>query len=402
MAELEFAQLLELYRHIAFDQQGDEGVLSIATPDMLATLRWLESDDAAAADGGLAAVGDSAALDVGQTVRVRVSAPKVRLGILARDFDQLLAAPQARMQEPKAFFVVDGALEKDMPAPRARLLAYRAALAIVGLLAKAAAYVDEPRAKLVIGKLVVPVQYDAAALDRLSLDAARQLQRLFSDSTHEDQKCEILSEAVVRTCRVQPEQDRFIFLLDNMQAVADAACDNYQLFASNFSYDKIRSEIENARIEYVTRIHKTVVDIQGQLLGIPVATVIVASQLKVARACSLELWGDVAIAGGAWIFFVLLAIAIFNQWLTLGTIKQEIERQQAKLADVYAAISGQFADVFKSLGWRIYWHRCGLVIVALIGAAGAAFASVAVSKMVQVDVSDCLFGRVPVVDQNKL
>jgi hypothetical protein len=400
MAGVDFARLLEIYRHTRFDADGREGVLSIANDAILATLNTLESDDEAAADGGIGVLVEPATLAVGLDVRVRISAPRLALGILALDFDQLLNAPGARLAEPAAYFVVEGGLSAGMAQPPARLLAYRAAVETVALLAEAASYLDPLRQELIFihdGKFTVPVRYDAAMLDRLPLDAVKRLRDQFGDETHKDQKLEILAEAVVRTCQVQPPDRRFAYLLDNLGVLADAVRDGYRLFASNFSYAKIRSELEAAKLDYVTKIHKTVVDIQGQLLGIPVATVIVASQLKVATACSIELWADVAIVGGAWIFLALLLVAIANQWFTLGAIKAEIDRQKGKLIRDYAAISTQFTDIFASLGRRIAWHRWGLGIVAAIAIGGAVFASIAFVHVVRVNAMDCLTGKTPLV-----
>lgn len=58
--------------------------------------------------------------------------------------------------------------------------------------------------------------------------------------------------------------------------ISERVASGYRLFASSFTYSKIRREVESAQAEFLARIHKTFVDIQGQLLGIPVATVVVA------------------------------------------------------------------------------------------------------------------------------
>ena len=57
--------------------------------------------------------------------------------------------------------------------------------------------------------------------------------------------------------------------------------------------------MEDARLDYLNKIHKTFIDVQGQLLGLPVATVVGSSQYKVTKSCGLELWADVAVLGGA-------------------------------------------------------------------------------------------------------
>jgi len=400
MPRLSFDQLLDIYRHTEFNPDGRGGRLSIASDDILNTLRLLDTDDDAASDGAITLGSDPATLAVGQDVQVAIAAPRLALGIFVHDFDGLLNSPEARIREPRDYFIVEGQFHKGGTPVPPRFAAYRQVLALIALFSEAASYLDQLRQELVFvrnGKFVVPVRYDSALLERVSLQNIARLLNQFSDETHRDQKLEILAESIVQACAAQPVNQRFAFLLENLSALADGVRDGYRLFASSFSYAKIRSELENARIDFVSKINKTVVDIQGQLLGIPVATVIVASELKVASACGLELWTDVAVVAGAWIFLVLLLIAIVNQWLTLDTIAWEIDRQKGQLAKDYADVSVRFMDVFAALTGRIIWYRVGAGVIALIAVAGACFATVAFERVVRVDASACISGKVPMV-----
>ena len=97
MPRLRFEDLLELYRHTVFDPTGDEGILTIASPHALASLQLIETDEAAGDDANLAVLVDGANLSVGQTVRVRVGAPRIGLGLLVRSVNDLLKTPEARV-----------------------------------------------------------------------------------------------------------------------------------------------------------------------------------------------------------------------------------------------------------------------------------------------------------------
>ncbi|HGY8153981.1 TPA: hypothetical protein ACNTEA_005073, partial [Escherichia coli] len=57
----------------------------------------------------------------------------------------------------------------------------------------------------------------------------------------------------------------------------------YKVFVSGFSYEKILDQLRVAKIEEMGKIHKVFSDIQNQILGIPVATIIVATQMKQAN-----------------------------------------------------------------------------------------------------------------------
>jgi len=384
MPRLRYEDLLELYRHTAFDPSGDEGILTIASPQALAILQLIETEEAAGEDANLAVLVDEANLSVGQTVRVRVGAPRISLGLLVRSVNDLLKAPEARVAEPAAYFVINGGIDPwKTPAP-ALIETYRQVLAVVDLLSMAAAYLDKTRQELVFvhdGKVPVPVRYDQAVLERVSATAIKGLLENFRDDVHQDQKLAILEDAVVQMIEGQSMSKRFIYLLDNLDALNESVRKGYRLFASSFSYKKIRGEIEAAKVDYVGKIHKTLVDIQVQLLSIPVATIIVASQLKVSPGCGVEFWTNIAVVAGAWVFLCLLLIAITNQWVTLSAIHQDVKAQQQRLERDYAPISPEFLVVFQGLLGRIRWHRVALGGIGLIAVLGALFATYAYRKL---------------------
>lgn len=129
----------------------------------------------------------------------------------------------------------------------------------------------------------------------------------------------------------QPKELRFATLLNNI-----AEFHRSLLMATNcslppFSFEKVRDQAESIKLEYLNKIHKTFSDIQGQLLGIPVSTIVVATQFKdvtllTESARTGQMWLNVAILVGAFIFCLLLTCAVFNQKHTLHALCQEIDR----------------------------------------------------------------------------
>ncbi|GGL43735.1 hypothetical protein [Caulobacter rhizosphaerae] len=401
MPRLKFDQLLSVYRATQFSPDGRSGNLTILDDGVLATLRLLDTDEDALQDSGIGmGATDPATLSIGDVIQVDFTSPRIGLGSLVKDFDTLVKSSSGYIEEPSAYFVVDGAYYPGGGNPPDWLVKYRKTLKLISLLSQAASYLDRTKQAFVFVrkiKTVIPIRYNAAMLGRVSAVDADRFLGLFADEAHKDQKLEILSEAIVRLCEAQPVDDRFRTLLENLGTLADAVRDGYKLFASSFSYSKIKGELEAAKIEYVTKIHKTIVDVQAQLLGIPVASVIVASQLKTAQSCGPDLWTDVAVISGAWIFLILLVVALVNQLLTLNTICAEINRQRSKLVKDYADLGQTFTRVFDGLIYRICWHRAALAIVGTIAILGACFATVAFDRVVSVEVGSCLTGKVPMV-----
>lgn len=396
MPKLSFGNLIPVYRATKFDGPGRDGHVVVDDAAMAELLLRIDGDPEEGVETGLVLRSERNEVVPGADVLVRIDAPRVGLGLFARTTDDLLKGPRVCIAEPRAYYVKDVDFARaDAPVPDL-IARYRTMLKLVSLFGEAASYFDETRAELVFvkdGKFVVPLTYGVPELALMAIDNADALLGLFERDKHREQKLEILSGALMDMAHAQPQRLRFSYLVANLDAVLKALQDGYRLFASSFSYAKIRSQLEDARIDFATKIHKTIVDIQAQLLGLPVASVIVASQLKVAKACSLELWTDVAVLAGAWIFVGLLMFGVINQWLTLSVLSTEISRQQAKLKSDYAAISEQFDDVFKSLGWRVCWNYIVLVIIAVVAVIGALFATFAFDNVVQTDIGACLTGR---------
>jgi hypothetical protein len=273
------------------------------------------------------------------------------------------------------------------------LASYRVLVLFVQLLAEAATFMDREEQKLFFfkdGKVEVPVRYNAITLQSLETEIVERLINQFSDVLHRSQKLSILSDAIATLVRSQSEATRFDHLIRNIDHLASSLNDGYRLFVSSFSYDKIRTDVENENLDFLTRIHKTFVDIQGQLLGIPIATIVVASQMKSAATCGVEVWTNFSVLAGAWIFAVFLCASIANQFFTLNAIGGEVQRQKSRLESDFAAISAKFVDTFASLTGRIAWYRLVFVVIGAFGIGGAIFATLAYRSLTAVKIAGCI------------
>lgn len=270
--------------------------------------------------------------------------------------------------------------------------AYRSTLRLVALMQKAATYLDAVQQELVFfrdGRIHIPVDYgvnDLASLKRTDVDG---LVALFNDPVHLHQKLAILSEAVIDIVAGLPADQRFRQLMREAKDIADRVAAGYRLFASSFTYSKIRREVESAQADFLARMHKTFVDLQGQILGIPIATIVIASQLKAAKACGVEVWTNVAVVAGAWLFVLFLIASIVNQWMTLNAISFEFGRQQERLMNDFAEVSTDFNTAFDRLKGRADWHRGVFCVIGGVAILGACFATWVARKLILVDVASC-------------
>jgi len=394
MSDVGFADLVEVYRHTSFDGAGG-GVLTIADENVAKTIRTIEADEDLYDLTQISLVNpvDPA---VGTSVSINVAAPSHRLGVLAQDLDRLFLAPGAAFAEPAAYYVIDPGFARGDESPPGDLVRYRVLLGVIGVLRDAATYVGELQRELVFisdEKVEVPIVFTTADLPESLIQQAERLRRIFDDALHADEKTGLLAAAVIEIAGGHRRNARFTHLVTNLDRVCDEVERGYRLFVSSFSYSKIRKEIETARLDYIGKIHKTIVDIQGQLLGIPVATIVVASQLKRSKDCGVEFWTNSAVLLGAWIFVGLLWLAVRNQWHTLATLDREIVSQRERLANEYAAVRADFIDIFDDLKKRIGWHRKALVAVSAVALAGAALATLAFLMLTDKGSAICLMSH---------
>lgn len=314
-------------------------------------------------------------LAVGQSIEVSIS-PRLGFGLLKHDIGSLLAdTRKTRIKEPSFFLMADGISNADVVDDEHLVSRYRAVLQFIQLLKRAAAFLDSDELSLVFikdGKFELPIEYDADDLERLPLPVIRDLLKVLPEGTHEKQCASILAEAVISLTEHLASHQRFKHLLTNASELKKQFEQGYQLFAAGFSYEKVRDQVEAARVDYSGKIHKVFADIQNQLLGIPVATIIVATQMKDVKAVGYEFWVNTAVLVGCWVFSILMIFLLHNQSHTLGVLRDEIDRQKRQLTKEYSAVADSFTDTFRYLAKRaltqrvILWTIDGFVVLGLV------------------------------------
>ncbi|MCZ4292258.1 hypothetical protein [Hoeflea alexandrii] len=390
-----WADLLEIYWNCVWVDDHIAN-LTIVSAGIARTLELVETSDRAYHEADIALQDDNAQLTVGSDVEVRIGSPHRSLGLLLKDWDALLASSFSRMREPSAFFIRSDKTHNATLPPTETLLQYRSTMKLVKLLSESALFADQQQAKLVYfadARIEVPVKFTAK--DLRSIDSAQVdlLAKALEGEVHAEQRLGILADAVVELVSGQIAVSRFHYLMQNVDELVRRVNDGYRLFASSFSYSKIRSELEKTQSEYVARIHKTFSDIQGQLLVLPVASVVVATQLKAPSVCGPELLANVAVVCGACLFAALLIASCINQWMTLNAISSEIKGQRTRLNAEFSEIKDLFTGSFDALDGRIRWHRWVMALIAGLCVVGAGFTVRAYFVLTNVDAWSCLVGH---------
>lgn len=326
------------------------GEIVLDTPEVLADFVSCTDD---AENTGLSTDGTPA---LGRTISARLDTPRPTFGLVRPDLAALLQFPQAHVIEPANYYLWrDRYFSADAAVPDSNIDQYRRVLVLVEFLKGSAAFLDDRAEVLVFireGRFDVPVKYTPSQVAQTEFVALEQLTTAVIDEVHKSQRQSILAESIYEVLSKHPVTDRFAHLLKALAEVQDRFERGYRMFATGFSYEKLRDQVEAARIEYTSKMHKVFSDIQNQLLGIPVATVIVATQMKASEKLSSDFWVSVAVLLGSFVFALLVHLLLRNQRHTLEVIGLEINRQKKEMEGQPQALAVNFLPTFQLLDDR--------------------------------------------------
>lgn len=331
-----FDQLVAIVRRLSNRRAAGPGLVGDLLVDTDATLEDLRACEEAFEETDLSVESTTGtAVTVGETVQIRIGTPRPAFGLVRKNLDELLKFPSALLREPPQYVLWETAFSRaDAVEEGDAVDRYRKVLSLIQVLRGAAAFLDEQQATLVFiqgGKFEVSVGYTVADLEAMDLAALDKLRAAIPEGTHKAQCQSILSEAIHEALSKHAPAERFRHLLRDLGEIFERFDRGYRLFAAGFSYEKLRDQVEAARIEYTGKMHKVFSDIQNQLLGIPVATVIVATQMKPHGHVSSEFWISVAVLLGSFVFALLVHLLLRNQRHTLEVVGLEIRRQHKEL-----------------------------------------------------------------------
>lgn len=386
--KFQLPELVSLYRQMTLPTWRDNhlcGELTVRDEATAVMLKELLAEESAGDYPCNVEIGDPDNVAVGQVFSLGFGAVRTAVGLVVPDVSTLLRNTELAAGTSDFVWYVTSLDIASWESSLDLCIRMQVVKRLVTALEAAAAIFDHRKTTLVFlreGRFDVPVRYTEADLMRMDISAA---ERLISDlelkDGHTAQRHEIGATAVCEMLAGVLPTERFSSLLQKLGELHRRFIDGYKLFASSFSYDKVRDQAEMLRIEYTGKIHKTLSDIQGQLLGIPISTIVVATQFKTVAADPGQLWVNAAVLAGAFIFCVLLLFSLMNQYQTLNVIAQEVTRHEESLKKDNADIATRLEDVFGSLHSRIALHVGALITVGVLAVFGLTIAITVFGKL---------------------
>ncbi|MBS1209576.1 MAG: hypothetical protein H6R19_1974 [Proteobacteria bacterium] len=282
---------------------------------------------------------------------------------------RFLTAPARRINAPARFYIhdldlqVNSADQSNLPP---LLLQYFQATRLFSLLRSVADHVggiadDKSCIFLYPGeKVEVTAEYQIDDLMELKeLDSFED--DFFRSEAHQQQKKTIIKSALIELYTGQHKTSlaqvikRFEDLVEKVRA-------GYQLYVAEFSFQKVKAEVEREKLDAMLKLNKVFSDIQNQLLAIPAALVLVGGQMQ-SGGWSLK---NMMVWAGALVFAVLMDLLIRNQGNTLKAVDEEIRQQKTQIASKYQAVASRFQDIYDEIDRRYNHQRWLIRVVDLL------------------------------------
>lgn len=332
MTQIKREQLIELFKKAQFtDSNYSQGQITVDSPALVQNLQLAFEE----ADTGWHQV-SLEPIRINQTYRFQYEGTiSSTFGHVFKKVDGFLQNQYFRGKSEKKYYIIELNFDKNDSVKHVVIQQYEKLLLLINVMKEAAVFVDSFNSKMLFlndkEQLELEPIYNKSDLECLQQDRIDQIIRFINDNTHKKQKLAILSKAIIAECGSESFDRRFAILLSNLDSLYKSLDHDYAVFASSFSYEKVQNEIENAKLEEQVKIHKVISDIQNQILGIPVATVIVATQFKTQKMVEqdfiYQFWVNTGIVAGVIIFAIFLAYLIENQKESLDAIELEINRK---------------------------------------------------------------------------
>ncbi|WP_122410831.1 hypothetical protein [Pseudomonas viridiflava] len=369
---IKFSDLVPIYRAVESTAGGKHSIR--VTNELLRDSLVQAVDEQNADESGITVLqGDYNHISVGDAFVLDISQPRVGLGILAPNFATYVTATTgARVKERDNYYLLaERFCSTDQPA-LVVVNRYRQVLRLVRLLVDSAHYLDTQKEELIFykdGRFLVPVIYGEEEVNFLNISAFERLENFVLDHYHHEQKVQMLGDNLIEMLALTPEKERFSYLVKNLSELHQRMQASYNIFASDYTYDKAIAEVHTFKVDAITKAHKAISDIQAQVLGIPIATFIALSQLKVTYYLNAQFAANTAIFAGVIIFCILLVGFLVNQHATLRTIKSEVNRQRKIFEKRFEGNQAAYSEELNSIDNRIWWQFFAIGTIFVLDAA---------------------------------
>lgn len=173
--------------------------------------------------------------------------------------------------------------------------------------------------------LFIPLKYtfdDLEVLNDSTINIIQQFIGLLKTDAFEDKK-NVYLNFLIEFLSPKEEMERFSFLINHFEDYNEKAQATYSFYLRNFSYNKLKVELDSKALEFNQKLQSVINDSQTKLIAIPTALVLVLSTLDYENIDSIKNYLSVI---GLIIFCVFIQLFVNNQKSMLKFINENIHQ----------------------------------------------------------------------------
>ncbi len=277
-------------------------------------------------------------------------------GGVFQTIDELVSGPRRRI--PLPVFTVRGlnyTHGKTHPVPQ-EITNYLDTARLWQLLSVSADYqLDQAAVFIKTFESKVEVRADYRAQDLCPLGGLASFAAAYFESEHhKEQKRNIIRSSLLEVCKGELVI-RLSDLLPRYDDFVERVKASYSLYTADFSFEKLRSEVDKQNVDDTLRLNKTLSDIQNQLLALPAALMLAGTGVKdTVWSTNLSIWIGVTV------FIWVMHQLVKNQQNSIASIDQEIQLRVENVKEQPADVSQRVLPRFNSLQERVISQKAVL------------------------------------------
>lgn len=300
--------------------------------------------------------------------RIEFTLPSQNNSYFALNLDDLLESSARRITPPDEFYIADIEYHHPTTDKIPEVVHQYLNIALLARtfekLADYSTKGSSPKSIFLQGeKLEFPLSYEKDDIRELP-GLGEFLDEFVDADIHKDQKSTIIKSVLLEMLK-NAEIDRFTLpcLIKRFNEFRDRVYANYQLYVSEFSFEKIKTEVERDKFEFTIKLNKVFSDIQNQLLAIPVALILVGSQMESANTLIMK---NFIVWLSAMMFGIFMSLLIRNQRSNLEAIRTELDAQWKEIEEKHKYVSEKLSHHHAKLEERYRGQRNFLFLISLV------------------------------------
>lgn len=168
--------------------------------------------------------------------------------------------------------------------------------------------------------VIIPLSYNRQIIEKINIEAVTRTLKIFENDNSKERLL-YLNELLL-FLKEYNEDDRFLYFISNIQAYINKSTNAYQYYLRDFSYNKLKNELDSKALEYIQKIQSIINDSQTKLIAIPTAFVLACSAFEYGNPLSLT---NIALLISTVVFALIIQIFLNNQKSSLKFIQNNID-----------------------------------------------------------------------------